>query len=43
MPSGTFAIETALMGKFNVSNILAAIGVLISQKVAITDIQKAIE
>lgn len=42
MPSGTFNIQTSLLGKFNVSNILAAIGVLVSQKVEVTDIQEAI-
>jgi UDP-N-acetylmuramyl tripeptide synthase len=33
MPSHTFSVTTEMFGNFNVSNILAAIGVLISQKI----------
>jgi UDP-N-acetylmuramyl tripeptide synthase len=33
MPSHTFPVKTHLFGAFNVSNILAAIAVLISQKI----------
>ena len=42
MPSGTFEVHSHLLGRFNVSNLLAAIGVLISQKVDVEDIAKAI-
>jgi len=42
MPSNTYEIHTHLLGNFNVSNILAAIGVLHSQKVDTKVIQKAV-
>lgn len=42
IPSNQFIIETELRGEFNVSNILAAISVLMSQRIEITDIQKYI-
>lgn len=40
MPSNSFSVKTSLAGTFNVYNILAAICVLISQKVEVADIQK---
>ncbi len=43
MPSNIVAIKTKLRGKFNVSNILAAVSVLISQKIDIPTIVAAIE
>lgn len=43
MPSNVISIQTKLRGGFNVSNILAAISVLISQKVDIATIAQAIE
>lgn len=43
IPSNTFALKTKLHGAFNVSNILAATSVLISQKISISDIVEAIE
>ncbi len=43
MPSHTFPIQTKLLGKFNVSNILSAIAVLISQKIDTATIARAIE
>lgn len=43
MPAHTYEIHTQLLGKFNVSNIIAAIGVLHSQKIDIKDIQDSIE
>lgn len=43
MPAHTYEIHTHLLGNFNVSNILAAIGVLHSQKIDVKDIQKAVE
>ena len=43
MPAHTYQIRTQLLGKFNVSNIIAAVGVLHSQKIDIQDIQNAIE
>lgn len=43
MPSNTFSLHTHLLGQFNVSNILAAIGVLLSQKIDVADIQKSVE
>lgn len=43
MPSNTLSIKTKLRGNFNVSNILAAISVLISQKIDIPTIVSAIE
>lgn len=43
MPSNTLSIKTKLRGAFNVSNILAAVSVLISQKIDIPSIVEAIE
>lgn len=43
MPSNTLSLKTKLRGSFNVSNILAAVSVLISQKVDIPTIIQAIE
>jgi UDP-N-acetylmuramoyl-L-alanyl-D-glutamate--2,6-diaminopimelate ligase len=43
MPAHTYEIRTQLLGKFNVSNIIAAVGVLHSQKIDIKDIQNSIE
>lgn len=43
MPSNTVAIKTKLRGNFNVSNILAAVSVLISQKIDIVTIADAID
>ncbi len=43
MPSNTIAIKTKLRGSFNVSNILAAVSVLVSQKVDIPTMIEAIE
>lgn len=43
MPSNTIAIKTKLRGSFNVSNILAAVSVLVSQKIDIPTIAEAIE
>lgn len=43
IPSNTFALKTKLHGAFNVSNILAATSVLISQKISISNIVEAIE
>ena len=42
MPSTTFRVATYMIGNFNVSNILAAIGVLISQRVDPETIVRAI-
>ncbi len=38
---GEITIESALMGDFNVDNLLAAISVLLAQKISLNDIQKA--
>lgn len=38
MPSNLFALKTSLRGEFNVYNILAAVGVLVSQKISIDSI-----
>lgn len=43
IPSNIFALKTKLHGAFNVSNILAATSVLISQKIDIPTIVEAIE
>lgn len=43
MPSNTLSIKTKLRGNFNVSNILAAVSVLVSQRVDIPTIVDAIE
>lgn len=43
MPSNTLSIRTKLRGNFNVSNILAAVSVLVSQKIDIPTIIEAIE
>lgn len=43
IPSNTFALKTKLHGAFNISNILAATSVLISQKIDIPTIVEAIE
>lgn len=43
MPSNTLSLTTKLRGNFNVSNILAAVSVLISQKVDVSSIVSAIE
>lgn len=43
MPSNVISIKTKLRGNFNVSNILAAVSVLISQKIDIPTIIEAIE
>jgi len=43
MPSNIISIKTKLRGNFNVSNILAAVSVLISQKIDIPTIVEAIE
>ncbi|MFZ4461014.1 MAG: UDP-N-acetylmuramoyl-L-alanyl-D-glutamate--2,6-diaminopimelate ligase [Patescibacteria group bacterium] len=43
MPSGTFSINTKLCGEFNVWNILAAVGVLISQRVDSQTIKETME
>lgn len=43
MPSNTVSIKTKLRGGFNVSNILAAVSVLVSQRVDIPTIIDAIE
>lgn len=42
MPANQFHIETGLCGEFNVKNILAAIGVLVSQKVDVETIKKTL-
>lgn len=43
MPSNTISLKTKLRGKFNISNILAAVSVLISQKIDIPTIIDAVE
>jgi UDP-N-acetylmuramyl tripeptide synthase len=43
IPSHTLSIETRLKGDFNVYNLLAAIAVLMSQKVPFDKISKTIE
>ncbi len=43
MPSNTLSLRTKLRGNFNISNILAAISVLVSQKIDIPTIAKSIE
>ncbi len=43
MPSNTVSMKTKLRGNFNVYNILAAVSVLVSQKVDIPTIVDAIE
>ena len=43
MPSNTVSMKTKLHGNFNVSNILAAVSVLVSQKIDIPTIVGAIE
>jgi len=43
MPSGTFTINTKLCGEFNVWNMLAAVGVLISQRVDSDIIKETME
>lgn len=43
MPSNTFAVKTKLRGAFNVSNILAAVSVLVSQRVDVATITAMIE
>jgi len=43
IPSNTFALKTKLHGAFNISNILAATSVLISQKIDIPTIVEAIQ
>ena len=43
MPSNTVSIRTKLRGNFNVSNILAAASVLMSQKIDINTIVDAIQ
>lgn len=43
MPSNTISLKTKLRGGFNISNILAAVSVLVSQKVDIPTIITAIE
>lgn len=43
MPSNTIGMKTKLRGAFNVSNILAAVSVLVSQKIDIPTIVDAIE
>ncbi len=42
MPSGSFPVTTKMIGEFNVWNILAAVGVLISQKIDAKVIQTTI-
>jgi UDP-N-acetylmuramoyl-L-alanyl-D-glutamate--2,6-diaminopimelate ligase len=43
MPSASYQVHTQLLGKFNVSNILAAIGVLHSQRIDTKFIQESVE
>ncbi len=43
MPSNILSLRTKLRGSFNISNILAAISVLVSQKIDIPTIIKSIE
>ncbi|MDY6854338.1 MAG: UDP-N-acetylmuramoyl-L-alanyl-D-glutamate--2,6-diaminopimelate ligase [Thermodesulfobacteriota bacterium] len=42
-PKGTLRIKSPLIGEFNLYNILAAIGVGISQKIPLNDIKRGIE
>ncbi len=42
-PKGKFEVQSALTGRYNVSNILAAIGVALSQDIPIPVIQKGIK
>ncbi len=43
MPAHTFSVSSSFRGGFNVMNMLAAIGVLVSQKVDTQTIQKTLE
>ncbi|WP_373974192.1 UDP-N-acetylmuramoyl-L-alanyl-D-glutamate--2,6-diaminopimelate ligase [Chitinibacter sp. SCUT-21] len=42
-PQGTTRIESALLGRFNASNLLACLGVLLAQGVSLADASKALE
>lgn len=43
MPSNTFAMRTQLRGTFNIYNILAAVSILVSQRIDLVTIKEAIE
>lgn len=43
IPSNTFRLQTSLFGDFNISNILCAVAVLMSQRVDIPEIQSIIQ